>query len=434
MRWSTSLGIASCTLAFYSGSGLALEAREIFKLAEPSVVVVLASDAKGEKNNLGSGVLIAPLDVVTSCKVLESAVDIVITQGSALRKGRLQYQDSERDLCQVHIEDPLPSSKPATRAAGANKLESGQDIFVISSPRGLERTISRTMISGLRDVPGTTEKIIQLDTQLAGASVGGGLFDQNAMLVGLLSAQIRQGNESSRGTPAEWIAQLAQRNPDRLLAPSEVTASRSGDAAQPAAAIDTRPKWMPTVGDRWKYNVIDGKRKAGTLVVEIIDAQDKLVKERITREDEKSFVAERNVDAVFSPRKTQDIVTQPGGFQLLEIAPYARGGEEPKLGQQWSDIAATPLLVWYGKHKFLMQAKVVRKETVRVPAGQFDATLLEVTANENLGSSIAKVMIRYWYAPDVKRTVKMSFHIQYSVGAVNSNPEIYELVAFEPAK
>ena len=431
MRYTGCLTIAALVLSVCPQKASALDAREIFKVAEPSVVVVLAADAKGEKNTLGSGVLIAPLDIVTSCKVVEGAADIVVTQGSALRKARLRFEDKERDLCQVHIDDALPSGRPATIAATAATLESGQDLFAISAPRGIERTISRTMVSGLRETAGVGGRLIQIDAQLTGPSSGGGVFDQNANLVGILTPQFRQGESASFAVPAEWIAEMVRRNPDRLLAAAAPAATSAAKAAAPA---DTRPAWLPRLGDRWKYRVLDGKRPVGTLVVEITEVRDKSVRERITREDEKKFLAERNVDAEFNPIHFQEVIKHPGGFQLAEISPYSPAGQELKPNQQWSDIPVSLLLTWVGTQKFTMTAKVIRKETVRVPAGQFDATLIEAGTKENFGTFSVKVTCKYWYAAEVKRSVKMSLLIEYSLSALNSSAENYELMAFEPAK
>jgi hypothetical protein len=191
---------------------------------------------------------------------------------------------------------------------------------------------------------------------------------------------------------------------------------------------------MPRLGDRWKYQLLDGKRPVGNVIVEVIDARGKIVKERITRDDEKGFVAERNVDAEFNPVRYQEVVTLPGGFQLAEISPYAPAGRDLKLGQQWSNIPVTLFLGWYGKKKFLMQGKIVKQETVRVPAGEFNTLLMEAGVKENLGQSVIKITTKYWYAPHLMRTVKMSLQIESSVSIWNSNAENYELVAFDPAK
>jgi serine protease Do len=420
---------------FVPRASVALDTRDIFKSAEPSVVVVLASDAKGEKNSLGSGVLIAPLDIVTSCKVVEGLDDIVVTQGSTLRKGVLRYKDSERDLCQLHFEDPLPSGKPAVVTA-ASTVEIGQEVFVISSPRGMDRTLNRAMVSGLQEMSGTNVRLMSMDKPFATDSVGGGVFDQEARLVGVITPQFRRADSASHAIPAAWIADLAQRTPDRLLAAASHAAPvASAPAGNTAAAGDALPAGMPRTGDRWKYKLIDGKQTVGTMVVEITDVRGKMVTERITREGQKGFLAERSVSVAveFNPLKFEDVVTLPGGYQLTEIAPYVPLGLEMKASQRWQGLPVTAMLPWYGKKKFLTDARVAGREKVRVPAGVFDTTRVQATGEENFGTSIVKINFNYWYSVDSMRTVKMSLEIKSSLSNQQS-AETYELVAFEPAK
>jgi S1-C subfamily serine protease len=406
-----------------------LEPEEIFKTAEPGIVVVLAADAKGEKNTLGSGVLISPLDVVTGCSVVEAAATIVVTQGSTLRKAALQYRDAERGLCQLHLADPLPAARPASPAASTG-VATGQEIYIVGSPRGMERTIARTMISGVRATSGNAASLVEIDVTPADGSIGAGVFDRTGALVGIALGKFKPGDGASYVAPAAWIAELTRRGIDQLA-----IAGTPPPGGPPAAgAADATPGTGPHVGDRWRYRLIDGKRAVGTLAIHVVEVRGKSVRERITREDEKSFRMERTVDAEFNPVRFQEIVTLPGGYQLSEISPYASPDQGPKAGQRWHDIPVSFLLVWYGKKKFLMQARAVRHENVRVPAGSFNAMLMEAVVKENLGSSLVKITCKYWYAPEMKRAVKMSLQLEYSVGAVNSAAEIYELIAFEPAK
>jgi S1-C subfamily serine protease len=415
-----------------SANGYALDTREIYKIAEPSVAVVLASDAKGEKTNFGGGVLISPTEIVTSCKVIEAAADIVVTQGSALRKAALRYKDPERDLCQLHIDDPLPSGVPAVKPASGAEAEAGQELYAIGSPRGIERTINRTMVSGMREVPGSKVRLIEIDALLPGGMTGGGIFDQEAKLVGIIVAQFRQEN-SSYAAPAGWITELPNRSGDQI-AIAMTAPSRAPGAASASSARDAKPGTIPRVGDRWKYRLMDGKRPVGDLTIEVVQSQGKVVRERIKREDEKSFVAERAVNAEFNPIRFQDVVTTPGGYQLSELSPYASADHSPKAGQQWADIPATLQLVQVGKKTLLMQVKVLRQEKVRVPAGEFDAILVEATGKDYFVQTNVMVTCRFWYSAQIMRTVKMTLQVDQSLHTNNSNPETYELVAFEPAK
>ncbi len=435
MRHPTSLASIALAISICSQQAAALGTREIYKFAEPSVVVVLAADAKGEKNNLGSGVIISPTEIVTSCKVIEAAADIVITQGSALSKATVRFKDVERDLCQLHIDSPLPSGVPAAMPATATEAEAGQELYAIGSPRGMERSINRTMVSAMRDVPGSKIKLIQIDALLPGGMAGGGVFDQDAKLVGIIVTQFRQVENASYAAPSAWIADLSQRGRDvPLAAAASPAAPDAGVAAGNASpSADTPPPGMPRAGDRWKYRLVDGKKNAGTVVVEIVEARGKLVTERITMEDQKGFLTERKVVAEFNPVKFQDVVTLPGGYQFAEIAPYVPLGLDIKAGQRWQGLPVVAMLPWYGKKKFMTDARVAGREKVRVPAGVFDTTRVQATGEENFGTSIVKINLNYWYSVDSMRTVKMSLEIKSSLSNQQS-AETYELVTFEPAK
>ncbi len=265
---------------------------------------------------------------------------------------------------------------------------------------------------------------------------GGGIFDQDARLVGIIVAQFRQVENSSYAAPARWIADLSNRSTDQIAIAAAVQARSPQEASIAPVPADAMPASGPRIGDRWKYKLIDGKRNAGTVVVEIIDARGRMVTERITKEDQKGFVAERKVIAEFDPIKFQDIVTLPGGYQLTEIAPYVPLGQALRAGQQWQDLHVTLLLAGYGygKQKFETKARVIGREKIRVPAGEFDTMRVQATGVQNLGSSVVKINCNYWYGLNAMRAVKMSLDIIYSNAAFKLNPESYELVSFEAGR
>ena len=435
MRYPEGLTFVALALSLGSQHVAALDTREIYKVAESSVVVVLAADAKGEKNNLGSGVIISPTEIITSCKVVAAAADIVITQGSALRKGVLRYKDSERDLCQLHIEDPLPSGKPAIVTA-LSKVEIGQDVFVISSPRGMDRTLNRAIVSGLQDMSGTSARLIGIDMPAAAGSSGGGVFDQEARLVGLITPQFKQAETASHVIPTAWIAELAQRSSDRLIGGD---AARTSDVpaaiAQTAPTADLRPAWMPQAGDFWKYRVTFGRREVGTVKVEIVEMRGKFARERVIYDQSKGYMKERNIEVGFNPTRFQPVAALPGGYQLTDLSPYAEPDTPFKAGQKWRDVVGD-FAPQGGSNTQTAKSEVwvAGLETVRVPAGQFKAWKIETTSERMYAVNFnAVVKCTYWYAPEVKRTVKMNLYMKASTDAYTNN-ETYELVSFEQGK
>jgi hypothetical protein len=191
---------------------------------------------------------------------------------------------------------------------------------------------------------------------------------------------------------------------------------------------------MPRTGDRWKYRLLDGRRVVGTVVVEIAEARGKVVNERITREGQKGFLAERSVVTGTDGGKIQDVVTFPGGYQLAELAPYAEFGEPVTTKNSWQGLPVTLLLggYGYGKQKFQVDARVAGREKVKVPAGTFDAVRVQLTGEKSIALDTVRVVCNYWYSTESMRTVKMSLEIKYTNKSFQSNSEIYELASFEP--
>jgi hypothetical protein len=206
-------------------------------------------------------------------------------------------------------------------------------------------------------------------------------------------------------------------------------------AVKAASALSTESDQFLKVGDTWKYKFNDRGRDAGSVTVEIMESSGRKARERFTREGYKGFVAERDVEAVFSPSHFLAPVALPGGYLLTEIAPYLPPGTELKAGQIWSGVPGIFFMPASGRKTLASQVRVVKQETVRVPAGAFASWRIETESEEDSSGQGAhdKVKCTFWYSQDMKRTIKMTIdtiaHIQ-----VRSGSEAYELASFNPGK
>ena len=75
----------------------------------------------------------------------------------------------------------------------------------------------------------------------------------------------------------------------------------------------------------------------------------------------------------------------------------------------------------------------MKKEMVRVPAGEFEAWRIETTSEPDNSGSQVRIKCTFWYSPAMQRTVKMSLHVD-AVFISARTDNTYELVAFQPAK
>jgi hypothetical protein len=197
---------------------------------------------------------------------------------------------------------------------------------------------------------------------------------------------------------------------------------------------EQRPAWMPKLGERWTYQLIHERRKAGQVTMEIVEARDQIVKERITFELSKGFVEEREVEVGFKTAKFQPLRLLPGGFQLAELAPYIAPDLKPNSGERWSSIAAEYSIYGAGRQNLLTTARAVGQEKIRVPAGEFDAWKIQtVSETTTYANSPITIKCTFWYSPAIKRAVKMNVFTDSRISIVSTN-ETYELVSFEGAK
>jgi hypothetical protein len=406
--------------------GFGLEPRDIFKAGDPSIVVIFVADKANKDLALGSGVIVAPRDVVTSCHVLENAARITVKQGNVQRSAKLRFQDAARDLCQIHLDDSFPAGKPVSGYVMSRDLEVGQQVYALSAPQGLEHTLTRGIVSALRAMKDNAGHLIQTDAAISQGSSGGGLFDSEARLVGIITFQFREGQNLNFAIPAEWIQQLEERTRDRTA-----NGSAEGTAGGQQGAPDSR--WYPKTGDRWVYRLLDRKRSMGAVSIEIVETGNGTVRERITKEGSPGFVVEREVSAVFPTRSFQPLVVLPGGYQLIELAAYFPPGSELTSETQLGRIPGEVTIPQAGKRRVLWQTKVIGTERVRIPAGEFQAWKVQAETKVKIHHGDIRLVCNLWYSPSVQRPLKVSLNSIWPI-TTQSTEEALELIEFGAAK
>jgi hypothetical protein len=181
-------------------------AENVFTRVSPSVVRVNAMDDAGRMVASGSGVVIDRDTVLTNCHVLRRAVNINVKQGDAVRIADVQVSDEELDLCRLNVSG---LGAAAVTIGSVKQLRTGQRVYAIGAPQGLELTIGEGIVSSLREVSGGT--VIQTTAPISAGSSGGGLFDLSGRLVGITTFQHRYGQNLNFALPADWIAEMRTR-------------------------------------------------------------------------------------------------------------------------------------------------------------------------------------------------------------------------------
>jgi Flp pilus assembly protein TadD len=191
----------------YSGLGAAknqqLSPVAIFQRVSPSVFVVEALGGNGESLDLGSGVAIAPNLVITNCHVVENGSSLRISRGHKKWAARLIRALPNHDLCGLR---PAQLDLEPVSIRSSSTLETGESVYAIGAPEGLELTFSQGIISALRETDGV--HMVQTSAPTSPGSSGGGLFDTEGNLVGITSFQLREGQSLNFAMPGEWASDV----------------------------------------------------------------------------------------------------------------------------------------------------------------------------------------------------------------------------------
>lgn len=121
------LPAGSILLVCAVSSAFALTPEQVFERAARSIVTIATLDSQGALDSFGSGVVIAPLEVVTNCHVVKGASMVGGRSGETTFRLEIRFYDEERDLCQLHALDSLGPAVPVREIASAEMLHVGQE-------------------------------------------------------------------------------------------------------------------------------------------------------------------------------------------------------------------------------------------------------------------------------------------------------------------
>jgi hypothetical protein len=161
--------------------------------------MVQAQDPDG-RINYGSAVLVQPGKLVTNCHVTREALRIVVIRGSAAWSVESQYRDIEHDLCILTVRDAVGDIPDFAKTS---ELKVGEPVYALGY-RGLGHLIpSDGVVVALHPYDGA--KVIQTSASFIFGESGGGLFDGQGRLVGIITFKTLAGGAFHFALPIEWV-------------------------------------------------------------------------------------------------------------------------------------------------------------------------------------------------------------------------------------
>ena len=173
-----------------------------------AVVVVNSFDARGKLLTQGSGFFVGRGRIVTNLHVVGTAarVEVRTFDGETFAVEGLRAYDPGRDLALLEASVPARSEVATLELAGARPLP-GEEIFVVSNPRGAEWRVT----SGHALAPWRLQEfgeMIPFTAAVSRGSSGGPVVNLEGRVVGIATMSFRRSGELHLAVPGECAAAL----------------------------------------------------------------------------------------------------------------------------------------------------------------------------------------------------------------------------------
>jgi S1-C subfamily serine protease len=164
-----------------------LSTEEIVTRSIPAVVTV-ETDA-----GLGSGFFVASGTVVTNAHVVREATSVTLRRtGGYIRAARVESKSYEIDLAILKV-DVVDLDQTVLPLAAPTDVHIGAEVVAIGSPLGLTNSVTRGVVSGMRQLNGV--KLIQTDAAINPGNSGGPLLDRYGRVLGVNTMKLGRGVE-----------------------------------------------------------------------------------------------------------------------------------------------------------------------------------------------------------------------------------------------
>jgi serine protease Do len=153
----------------------------------------------------GSAVALSGDRMVTNCHVIRDAREITVEARAETWRASADMRDAYRDLCFLDV--------PGYGASPTPMIETGQTRVglpvVAAGYSGGEFALSSGEVTGLYVCECDGGKVIRTSARFDRGASGGGLFDQQGRLVGILTFKAKSGGRFHFALPVGWLRHLA---------------------------------------------------------------------------------------------------------------------------------------------------------------------------------------------------------------------------------
>lgn len=223
-------------------------AASVYRENSPAVFLLEVRDERGEPTGIGSAFLIEGNRLVTNAHVVRGGT-VVLRTGVVALPLTIERVSETHDLAVLRSSTPLEVT-PLRLAGGEPEI--GTAIYVLGNPRGLERTISEGLISGMRERGAV--RLLQVTAPISPGSSGGPVVNAAGEVVGVTVGYLDGGQNLNFAVPVTTLRTV-------LAEPTVVAGASAGSSAGSArrfaehiASVRQRLATPPAPHDTAEWN------------------------------------------------------------------------------------------------------------------------------------------------------------------------------------
>jgi len=177
------------------------------------VQVLLADGRYG----LGSGVVVAKDQVITNCHVVANAVGVNVVSNGAIFEASALKPDWKHDLCMLTV---VGLDATPVCIGNSQQLQYEQSVFTVGYPSFVIRPVNTFgVVKGL--YPMDDSVVIRTTSSFKLGASGGGVFDDQGRLVGIITLKSPGRDAYFYNMPVEWVKRLLDAPEQAITAKSE---------------------------------------------------------------------------------------------------------------------------------------------------------------------------------------------------------------------
>lgn len=195
---------------------------ELVSEADKSVFTIYTYDEYGQASGSGTGFFIDSTGVaLTNYHVLEGAsvATIETTEGDKYQIADIIGTSQRHDIAKFRVDTDGRSVSGLNLSTG--RPEKGESIFTIGAPQGLSNTVSKGIVSGIRNHDEMGE-VIQISAPISSGSSGSPVINMAGRVIGIATFQRQDGQNLNFAVSARSVDQAEE--PTLTLASSFTSA------------------------------------------------------------------------------------------------------------------------------------------------------------------------------------------------------------------